>query len=173
MDFLEKDLEEIIFTSEKRVLQERGLNLSGRILRQKKIGNYGIADLIEIQKPYYHPYFKHKKKGLINVIELKKEKVSVSAFFQALSYVKGIQRYLKKYRNDYSDYFNYQITLIGKDIDKNSSLVYLPEFMMNDISDDEIGFENKLNLEIYTYKFDINGLFFKEENGYKLIKEGF
>ena len=45
MTFLEKDLEQIIFETPKEKLQEKGLVIKGKLLRQIKIGNYGIADL--------------------------------------------------------------------------------------------------------------------------------
>jgi hypothetical protein len=45
--------------------------------------------------------------------------------------------------------------------------------MQNDNSEDEIGAENKLMLSIFTYKYDVDGLKFKEEYGYHLINEGF
>ena len=53
MKFLENDLEEIIYTSGRDVLEQRGLTINGKLLRQVKIGNYGIADLIEFQRPFY------------------------------------------------------------------------------------------------------------------------
>lgn len=173
MNFLEKDLEEIIFNADKKMLEERGLQLQGKLLRQKRIGNYGLADLIEITKPFYHPIYEQKIKGLINVIELKKERVSVSSFFQALSYVKGIQSFLEKHKPDFENHFNYKITLIGRTLDCESSLAYMPEFCHTDFYEDFVGMENKLNVQIFTYKFDINGLSFNEEYGYALTNEGF
>ncbi len=44
MKFLEKDLEQIIFESGMDSLNERGLYIRGKRLRQVRIGNYGIAD---------------------------------------------------------------------------------------------------------------------------------
>ena len=53
MKFLEKDLEQIIFESGRDSLRERGLSISGKLLRQLRIGNYGIADLVEFVRPQY------------------------------------------------------------------------------------------------------------------------
>ena len=172
MNFLEKDLEEIIYCADKDVLCQKGLNLTGFLLRQKRIGNYGIADIIEVKRPYYHSQFKEHCKGEIVVYELKKDKISVSSFFQAMQYIKGIQRYLDKRQTPISDHYNYRIVLIGKTIDITSSLVYLPEFMTPDVIEDFIGSDAKLSLNLYTYSFDINGLYFDEQRGYKLTNEG-
>jgi hypothetical protein len=78
MKFLEKDLEQIIWDADKEILSERGLNLDGKLKRQLKIGNYGIADLIHFKRPVSY-YDKQENKrfnvenGLIEIIELKNE----------------------------------------------------------------------------------------------------
>jgi hypothetical protein len=46
MNFLEKNLEDIIFETHENKLRDRGLEISGKKLRQLRIGNYGIADMI-------------------------------------------------------------------------------------------------------------------------------
>ena len=53
MNFLEKDLEEIIYNTDKEMLTERGLPYHPfeTFKRQLKIGNYGIADLVSFKKP--------------------------------------------------------------------------------------------------------------------------
>jgi hypothetical protein len=50
MDFLEKDLEDIIFDSPNEELRKRGLNIWGKKKRQLNIGNYGRADIITYDK---------------------------------------------------------------------------------------------------------------------------
>lgn len=175
MDFLEKDLEEIIYLSDKNLLSDRGLYLNGKLKRQVKIGNYGIADLIHIERPVFSKNygFNHKEhyKGLIEVIELKKDKIGVSTFFQALNYVKGIQRYLEKRNCKFL--FNYKITLIGREIDQSSSFCYLGDLFgqINEmISTEEEPF---ITIDLYKYSYDITGLSFKSVYDYKLINEGF
>jgi hypothetical protein len=172
MNFLEKDLEEIIFTSCRKELDKRGLYVRelATLLRQKRIGNYGIADLIEISKPYYHTYFKHHCKGTINVIELKQDKIGISAFLQALQYLKGIKSYLEKRGLD--EHFNYQITLIGKTIDINSSYVYLSEFT-NEYFENRVNENSSFILRNYTYKYSIDGIKFDEVDLYSIKNEGF
>lgn len=167
MKFLEKDLEEIIYNADKNVLSERGLDLDGKLKRQVRIGNYGVADLIHFKRPISYYDKKEKKKfhvenGLIEIIELKNEKISVSAFMQAISYLKGIKRYL--YSRDFNDsLYSYRITLIGKTIDHDSSICYLPDLICDE----------GLSVDIFTYRYDFDGIKFNIELGYKLAKEGF
>lgn len=172
MNFLEKDLEEIIFSSSRQELESRGLYIgnNAKLFRQKKIGNYGIADLIEVNKPYYHSVMKQICKGSINVIELKQEKIGISAFLQALGYLKGIKRYLESKGHD--DLFNYEITLIGKTIDLNSSYVYLYEFT-NEYFENTINDNSSLIVKNYLYKYKIDGIYFDEVGCHNLINEGF
>lgn len=173
MKFLEKDLEEIIFNSDHEHLIDRGLYIPKILKRQLRIGNYGIADLVGFQRPYYHSGYDEICKGEINVIELKKDKISVSSFFQALNYVKGIQRYIEKYRPDMSDHYNYRITIIGNDLDKKSSVVYLNDFFNTELCEQKI-YDNVLtSVNLYTYSYEIDGLKFKYVEDYTLINEGF
>jgi hypothetical protein len=171
MEFLEKDLEQIIYEASSDELQERGLYLGGKLYRQLRIGNYGIADLVEFRRPRVHDYFKHHKiKGLINVIELKKEKVGISAFLQALGYLKGIKRYLEK--RDMHFNYNYSITLIGSEVDSNSTFIYLPDMFYMDTEKDIDHFPD-FELSLYKYKYKLDGIHFEIVEGYKLINEGF
>lgn len=171
MEFLEKDLEEIIYLSDKDKLGNRGLYLNGKLKRQLKIGNYGIADLVEFERPYYHKYYKKCMKGVINVLELKKDKIGVSTFFQALNYVKGIRTYLEQ--RDMDHLFNFTITLIGKNIDTNSSFCYLGDLFSLDVRESEIYDCTKINIQLFEYKYGIDGLEFEEKYSYNLIDKGF
>ena len=169
MEFLEKDLEEIIYLSDKDKLQERGLYLTGKLKRQLRIGNYGIADLIEIQKPYYHK--KRFYKGCINILELKKDKIGVSTFFQALNYLQGIKTYLEQRKLDHL--FNYKITLIGKTIDTNGSFVFLSNIFDSEVFDCDVSDHHKVKIELFTYKYEIDGLEFLQIYDYNLKNKGF
>lgn len=152
---------------------KRGLNIYGKLFRQLRIGNYGIADIVEVCR--YSPKFVNDENGnrvivqsgslFITVYELKKEKIGVSSFLQAIRYAKGIQRYL--YGRDFYD-FSISICLIGKTIDISSSYIYLSDMIFGDGSEGAYDF-----LENYTYSYDLDGLKFKQESGYKLIDEGF
>jgi hypothetical protein len=172
MNFLEKDLEEIIFTADRELLKQRGLCIEGHLKRQKKIGKYGKADLIEIKRPYFHYGINKITKGEIIVYELKKENISVSTFLQALGYLKGIKRYLEKRGKD--KLFNYSIIIIGKKIDIKSSFCYLSEFINygND-ADLDLHDNSKFSLKTFTYYYKVDGVYFNEEEGFKQENEGF
>lgn len=159
MKFLEKDLEDIIWdglqTNHKRqLLIDRGLGFVESIStskRQLRIGNYGITDIVTAQRSPFNT-----KELWINLIELKKDKISFEAVSQCARYIKGIERYLNK-----RGVKNHVVgTLIGSEIDKYSDFVY----MMSKISD----------IDVYTYEYGIEGIQFKwEEMDYSLIEEGF
>lgn len=170
MNFLEKDLEEIIFTASKEELEKRGLYVGGKFLRQKRIGNYGIADLIEIREPYYHPFIKNICKGEISIYELKQDKIGISAFLQALRYLKGVKRFLTKRNKDHL--FNYNIVLIGKSIDLNSSFCYLSDFTESQFELTQFDSPSFV-LRNYLYEYKIDGIYFNEVPIYNLINEGF
>ena len=160
MEFFEKDLEEIIFTADKNKLANRGLDLTeGKLFRQKRIGKYGVADLIHAYFDYeeINDNFYVKSVLHINVIELKKDKIGISAFLQALGYLKGIQRYFEEKKVDYM--VEYNITLIGKSIDTSGSFPYLTDIF------DSVSF--------YVYKYNFDGIYFYRESEWKLIDEGF
>jgi hypothetical protein len=172
MRFLECDLEEIIFLTEKEKIQERGLNVNGKLFRQKRIGEYGVSDLIEVNRPKMDVSFGEIFKGSVNVIELKKDKINVSSFLQAINYLKGIQTYLEE--REMFDFFDYKITLIGSEIDSYSSFVYLTD-IISDKSESMglIGEGPTFVLDCYTYRYDVDGISFKKEEYYNLKNKGF
>ena len=172
MNFLEKDLEEIVYESYKdnpEGLAERGLKLKGFIKRQLKIGNYGIADLVTFERGFNYNFdtvsfdkdslfFRYKERKItITVYELKKDKIGISALLQGVRYLKGIQNYLNE--KDTLLYFDFKLVLIGKELDMSGSFCY-----MTDIFD---------NIELITYKYGLDGLEFKKHRGYHLMEENF
>jgi hypothetical protein len=170
MEFLEKDLEDVIFYADKPELQNRGLYISGKLLRQVRIGNYGICDLLEFQRPQFNPYTNSMEKGLITIFELKQKQINVGTFLQALGYLKGVKNFLSK--KGIENNYNYSIVLIGKNIDTNSNFVYLSDFLNYDNTDNFFN-DSSLKLSLFTYNYFIDGMQFKEISGYKLINEGF
>ena len=168
MDFLEKDLEEIVFNADRELLSDKGLEISGKLLRQFKIGNYGIADLISIERSYHDSLLCIRNKIspilIITVYELKKGNISISAFLQAIRYVKGIKRFLDKRKFSFD--IIYRIVLIGKNLDLNSAYSYVSDLIPENI-------DNSMFLRNFTYSYNINGILFSEESGYKLTNEGF
>lgn len=172
MDFLEKNLEDIIMENDNSNLEVRGLHISGKKFRQLNIRGYGVADIVTYQRIQRSPECNGQKdlyeneKPSIVVYELKKNKVSVSAFIQAVGYLKGIQRYLE-YRNRCLSDYHFGITLIGSQIDLNSNVVFL-----SDVIDGEFG-TGGLTVDLYTYKYGLNGIIFKLHHGYTSLNENF
>lgn len=162
MTFLEKDLEQIIYESGRDLLEEKGLRVKGKLYRQLRIGNYGIADLVSISKPFYIGKKEDESSlimpGTITIYELKKEKIGISALLQSISYMKGIQSYLGK--RGKNNLFNISICLIGKQIDTSGSFCYISSIY-------------EFPIELMTYSYDINGINFKGNHNFCLKNEGF
>ncbi len=149
MDFLEKDLEQIVWENDDEILQRKGLPIFGKRYRQLRIGNYGIADLVTFYREHY------VKQINFTVYELKKDVINMSTLIQAYTYVKGIETYLSKRGWACA----YDVVLIGKSIDRSSGFCYLPDLIEN--------------LTCFSYHMDINGLHFKSEDNYNLTNTGF
>lgn len=165
MKFLENDLEEIIYTTSKNKLIEKGLPVYGKLFRQLRIGNYGIADLVEIERISEIHNNNVWQKLIITIYELKKDKIGISAFLQAVGYLKGIKRYIEVKYPLICD-LEFKIVLIGSKVDTSSTFTYLTDLLPT-ISDGEDFLAN------YTYSIDIDGLEFNRIWGYKLNDEGF
>jgi hypothetical protein len=161
MQFLERDLEDIIFNTPNEKLQEKELYIHGKKKRQVRIGNYGIADLITLETGGFLEggdgrKGRHVEPPVITIYELKQQKINIGTFVQALGYARGVQSYLNQRR-----FYGYQINivLIGRELEKNSNFTYLPDFVDN--------------LQIMTYSYDVEGILFNSYTGYKLVNEGF
>lgn len=150
MEISEKELEDIIFNTDNKLLQERGLDI------------YGIADIITIERSREKNYDVYSM--VITVWELKKGQLNIDAFLQAVRYIKAIQqvnhpkvsKHLRKY-----DHIDYQIRLLGDSVDTGcKAFVYIPEVFGGD------------KIDMYTYSMDFNGLKFNCELGYNLTNEG-
>jgi len=150
MNFLEKNLEDIIFDTPNERLQERGLDISGIKKRQVWIGNYGTCDLLSISRELYKIY--------ITVFELKKEQVDVNTFLQAIRYTKGVKSFFEKNLSNRGFHLEINTVLIGSCFDNKNGFCYLPEFA---------------NVTIYTYEYNFDGISFKELGTYALLNEGF
>lgn len=150
MDFLEKDLEDIIFETDSSILDMAGLEVFDNKLRQVIIGNYGVCDLIS--------WYKIDSNTIhIQVFELKKGEININTYLQVIRYAKGLISYLKQRNVSFTYYIS--IILIGRTIDLSNSFVYIPEF--------------NRNVQFYTYEYKINGLYFKKSSNYTLTNEGF
>ena len=165
MNFLEKDLEDIIWESENIKLQQRNLPIEGKKARQLKIGNYGVSDIITAKRhyklvPFISPYLK------ITIFELKKEKIGIGAFLQSLKYAKGIKTYLEEKKPDVD--FTIEIVLCAKHIDLSGEFIYLTDLIN---PNENIGCID--NISFYTFDYLIDGINFIEHTEYNLINKGF
>jgi hypothetical protein len=169
MYLLETDLEEIIFYSDRQELSERGLDVKGELRRQLRIGNYGVADLVSFERAYID--FTKKRPFLhVTIYELKKDKIGISAFLQAVKYSKGIKSYLKRRKPDMLTSFS--IVLIGSDVDNSGSMCYLPDLLDHTLST-TIPLGNLCNVDFYEYKYNLKGVNFQCSSEYNLINDGF
>ena len=158
MNFIEKDLEDVIFESDKKELEKRGLWITGKLYRQLRIGNYGTADLVEFNR------IPRCRGANITIYELKQNEINIDSFLQAIRYAKGISRYLE-FRNVSFEY-EISIILIGKKINDKGSFLYLPDIIPTNIS-------SLYFLRTFVYAYEYDGIHFKKEDGYKLTHEGF
>lgn len=176
MNFLEKDLETIIFETPNEKLKERGLFINGKKKRQLNIGSYGTADVVLFKRGYDIEQFHDIDDNLITithtnlsitVLELKQNKIDCNTLMQAARYCRGIQEYICSFR-DKDVTLNISIILIGKEVSLNGDFA----FLLND--------EIMPKLSVYTYGYDFDGIkfsrqedFVKGDNGFKLNKDPF
>ena len=146
MNFLERNLEDIIYNTSNEDLQSRGLDINGKKKRQLRIGKYGICDLITYRRTFWDTLE-------IVIYELKKDKINFETFKQVLNYYKGILHYLRD--RNFSQSVEVKIVLIGIHIDTQDSFVFLPDLT------------TKIRLLTYTYNFD--GIKFENKRGYSII----
>lgn len=150
MDFLEKDLEQIIYETPAEILTRRGLSMWGHKIRQPKLGSYGRCDIITVCVGSYTNY-------CVEIYELKNDNVDTSTFWQAVRYARGVQMWFEKFRPH--DDVEIGITLVGRHVDLTNDFCYATSI-----------FEN---LRVFTYQYDINGLYFKSQKGFYLKEPKF
>ena len=173
MKFLENDLEEIIYTSGRDVLEKRGLFIVGKLFKQVKIGNYGIADLIEFERPYYDgDTTKYLVPGRITIYELKKDQIGIAAFLQSIRYAKGVLEYLR--HRKLNRHYIIDIRLVGKTVDDKGAFCYIENMLgvNNDFYDSNGIIENG-TITFYTYKYAADGINFLQMGNYDLLNKGF
>jgi len=149
IQFLERDLEDIIFNAPQDKLQERGLDIAYDVIkRQVNLGSYGIADMVTFD--YFNLETFGEKSLIITVYELKKGNINVQALMQAAKYVKGIQRILERTLNIKNTRIEYKICLVGCELDYSGGFL-----LLTDLID---------CLEMYTYRYDFDGISFEFRN---------
>jgi len=160
MDFLEKNLEDIIYenalTEEgRRKLKERGLPIKGKIFRQLYLGNYGRLDLLAIHNESYK---KFPDALVFDVYELKQGVVNIETLLQAGRYAKGIKRIIATNGYDlHSRDSVFRIHLIGSEVDLNGDFTLLCDCLYD--------------VNLYTYSYNIDGIYFAKRYGYQKTNE--
>lgn len=145
MDFLEKDLEDIIYTLSqtaegRQKLLARGLSITGKVYRQVSLAEYGRLDLVAITMVPVDTLN-------ITVYELKQGKVGTNALYQVCRYLTALRKIASESTNKY---VTCNAILIGREIDKNGDFTLLYNF---------------LNFaKVITYKYAFNGVWFTEED---------
>lgn len=157
MDFLEKDLEQIVFEQLKSLdgckkLRSLGLPVAYNpfVFRQPRIGDYGVADIVSFNR-------EHK---LITIYELKNKSIDMRTLLQAGRYLKGIKRFIEHRGYNSCDY-SIDIVLIGRYL-STDDWVYLFDGIVE-------------NTHVFTYDYSISGIKFNNAApyNYKLTKENF
>lgn len=160
MDFLEKNLEDIIYenalTEEgRRKLEKRGLPIKGMVFRQLYLGNYGRLDLLTIHNKSYANY---PDALIFDVYELKQGIVNIDTLLQAGRYVKGITRILVKNDHNLNQRdLAFRIHLIGSEVDLNGDFALLCDSLRD--------------VNLYTYSYNIDGIYFTKQYGYQKTNE--
>jgi hypothetical protein len=162
MRFLEKNLEQILYENLNTfALGERGLEVGFvsklNRKRQLRIGNYGKADLVTVERKDDHTGL------LFTVYELKINEIDMNSLIQATRYVNGIKSYLEKYKPGLMKLNNdFKIILIGSEVNTDHDWIYL--FDVFDI-----------DVEVYLYFYQIDGLQFQPIylQNYNLADKGF
>jgi len=169
MNFLEKNLEDIVFETPNNLLEKRGLYVFGKKIRQLRVGNYGVSDMVSFSRGYYidssirsHPFL------FIQIFEFKKDNINKDTFFQIIKYAHGIKRYLTRKRKFCN--FKIQINLVGASFE-NGSFPYLFD-LFNVGENTECG-SCVHEVNGYTYKYDFDGISFEMICDYCLTNEGF
>lgn len=153
IDFLERDLEDIIWdaqaTKEGRMnLEKRGLSIDGKMFRQVELGRYGRLDLLTAS------IFKRTINATI--YELKGHKVNAQTMSQAAKYGTAIREYVGNVYEGLNISIRY--ILIGRELDLRSDFVYL--------------YNESSLFEIYTYSFDIDGISFHNHDKSYCLEDG-
>lgn len=160
MNFLEKNLEDIIYenaiTEEgRRKLKERGLPIKGMVFRQLYLGNYGRLDLLTIHN---ESYINFPDALIFDVYELKQGVINIDTLLQAGRYAKGIKRIIATNGYDlHSRESIFRIHLIGSEVDLNGDFALL--------------FDCLCNVNLYTYSYNIDGIYFKKQYGFYRTNE--
>ena len=140
MDFIEKDLEDIIWNASqtdigREELKNRGLEIHGKMYRQVNLGDYGRCDLLTISID--------GKNVCVHIYELKKGELSTSTLTQVLKYKRAVLDVLLGKLHNHQ--VSIKCTIVGRST--NGCL----ERILSSIEVDSL-----------IYRYEVNGLFFDE-----------
>lgn len=159
MNILEKELEDLIFNGEKQHIYDRGLFSIGNysvFSRQLRIGGYGIADIVGFNYDI-ESHSENLRILNIGIFEIKKEKITIEAFKQAIRYAKGLEVFIQ---SNFNFSCNFEFNLIGTSIEISDEFIYMADFIEN--------------LNIYTISIDLyEGVKFKCHRNYHLRDPNF
>ncbi len=148
MNFLEKDLETIIWENYERCA-EKGLDIDqnfhrfGKKYRQLNLAPYGIADLV-----FFH-YSPAQKAYFVQVVELKKGRIDTAAYQQAKRYQTALLALIRKSKgpNDKTPIY-FTTILIGNEVEMSGDFLYV--------------LNTDYSCLAYTYKYDFDGITFEQ-----------
>lgn len=162
MDFLERDLEDVICdalnTKEgQESLYDKGFHYSFtrghlKYKRQLNLGVYGICDLVISSRDdteISEDWGMLQSRLTIEVVELKKGVLNERSLTQVMRYVKGVERYMQRHHP--KSWYVIIPTLVGRSIDLGDWV-----YMIDRIE----------GLRVFTYKYGIDGITFEEHSGY-------
>lgn len=165
MNILEQEIEQVIFDAidnyDHDELRKRGLPIFSEFTyeRQLDLGSYGRADLVGFHVSKSYAWHKEKRRDfVVQIIELKKDKIDLSTLLQALRYGKGL---LHKFNHENIKYnIEFRFVLVGKSIDTSTEFVYLTDLVFG--------------VSYYTYQLSLKeGITFKKQYGYQLPQPSF
>lgn len=150
MNFLEKDLETIIYENY-AACYERGLDISqiGEYLgetryRQPNLAPYGIADLVNIR------YSPSEYELTIQVIECKKDEINLATYTQAQRYVTAIKAILKAAFGIGENTINIivELILVGRKFEPGNEFAYI--------------YNADTRCQAFTYTYAVDGIRFTQ-----------
>lgn len=148
MDFLEKDLEDLIYQTPIDNLKERGYrreSLLTHVIRQPNLGHYGKPDLVEFGWHWFSDPGMHR--AFIRIVELKKGAIGLKACVQGARYRVGLMHWIREMKPFIEDDSSIEVLMIGRELDLSDNV-----FLMAELE----------HFEFMTYSYDIDGLRFKK-----------
>jgi hypothetical protein len=168
MKISEKELENLIFNLDVNVIREKGLYMPYIKKRQLRIANYGIADIVGIEKGILNQNVKIKPR--VYIYELKVGLIDYKTFLQLSRYALGVKKYLHLKNLDY----NISIIMVGSKVNVNQISCVYELFNSLNIFIEAYTYELNLDKTLHKFKYQnlqTNTSFFKETISDNLFNE--